>query len=73
MDPLVEYISPAEAATELRVSMGTIYSLLHDGRVPSVRVGSQWRISRRDLDMALIHGELAAVARQRQGLPGGLT
>jgi excisionase family DNA binding protein len=48
-----EYVTPAEAATELRVSLGTIYTLIHDGRVPGARVGSQWRISRRDLDTAL--------------------
>jgi excisionase family DNA binding protein len=49
-----DWLTPSEAAKELRVSMGTIYSLLSSGRVPSaIRVGNQWRLSRRALATGL--------------------
>jgi excisionase family DNA binding protein len=44
-----EYLTPQEAASELRVSLTTIYSLLRDDKLRAVRVGAQYRINRRDL------------------------
>jgi excisionase family DNA binding protein len=58
---MVELVTPAEAARELRVSLGTIYGWLHAGRVlPGIRLGGQWRISRAALD-AVAAGEVAPV------------
>jgi excisionase family DNA binding protein len=56
---MLELVTPAEAATELRVSLGTIYNWIHAGRVPSIRLGGLWRISRQSLDAAAA-GELTA-------------
>lgn len=55
---MLELVTPAEAASELRVSLGTIYNLIRSGRVPSIRLGGQWRIRRGDLDAAAA-GEFA--------------
>jgi excisionase family DNA binding protein len=43
------FLSPAEAATMLGVSRLTIYRLIHNGQLPSVRVGGQYRLPRRAL------------------------
>lgn len=56
---MVELLKPSEAATELRVSRGSIYTFLRDGRLAGVRLGGQWRISRRALDDAAA-GDFAA-------------
>jgi excisionase family DNA binding protein len=53
-------VKPAEAATELRVSVNTVYAWIHSGTIPSVRMGGLYRIRREDLN-ALTAGELAAV------------
>jgi excisionase family DNA binding protein len=45
------WLTPAEAAKELRISVNTLYSLLNNDRMAGqVRIGHQWRISRRALD-----------------------
>jgi excisionase family DNA binding protein len=56
---MLELVTPAEAARELRISLGTVYNFLRDGRVPGIRLGGQWRISRTALDAAAA-GELTA-------------
>ncbi len=38
-----------EAADFLRVPASTIYKLVHDGRIPGVKVGKQWRFLKKDL------------------------
>lgn len=47
-----DYLTPQEAATELRVSLGTIYTLIRERKVPVHRVGSQYRLNRADLHNA---------------------
>jgi excisionase family DNA binding protein len=47
-----DWLTPAEAARELRISLGTCYALIRDNRIPVIREGRQWRISRRVLDNA---------------------
>jgi excisionase family DNA binding protein len=42
-------LTPDEAAYALAVSRETVYRLLRSGRLPSVRVGSQYRIPAADL------------------------
>jgi len=51
------YVTPAQAAAELRVSVATLYGLIRDGRVPARRVGTQWRIPQAGLDAAATQGE----------------
>ena len=47
-----DFLTPQEAAREFRVSLGTVYNLIRSGKVPAQRIGSQYRISRRDLGNA---------------------
>lgn len=39
-----------EVATELRVSVATVYRLIEDGELKAKKVRGQWRITRKDLD-----------------------
>jgi excisionase family DNA binding protein len=49
-----DWLTPAEAARSLKISVGTIYELLAANRLPGpIRVGRQWRISRRALEAAV--------------------
>lgn len=47
------YLTPAEAATRLRVSLPTVYKLIRSRRIPVLHVGGQFRIAQRDLETAL--------------------
>jgi excisionase family DNA binding protein len=49
-----EYLSPREVAQVLSVSRRTIYSWISQGKMPSVKVGSQVRISRTVLETMLL-------------------
>lgn len=44
MTDLPDLLTAKEAAIYLRVSLQTIYRLLHTGKLPAFRVGSDWRI-----------------------------
>jgi excisionase family DNA binding protein len=55
---MLELVTPAEAATELRVTVNTVYNWIHAGRIPSVRLGGLWRIRREALEAAAA-GEVA--------------
>jgi|TARA_Y100000296_G_C5114094_1_gene226770 excisionase family DNA binding protein len=40
-----KFLTPEEVAENLRVHYQTVYNWLRDGKLPAVKVGSQWRIS----------------------------
>jgi excisionase family DNA binding protein len=44
------YITPAEIARHLRLSRMTVYRLLHEGEIKSVRVGRSIRVLRTVFD-----------------------
>jgi excisionase family DNA binding protein len=44
-----DLLTPQEAATELRVSIGTIYNLIAAHRLPVIQVGRQNRVDRRSV------------------------
>jgi excisionase family DNA binding protein len=49
-----DWLTPAEAARSLKISVGTIYELLAANRLPGpIRIGRQWRISRQALEAAV--------------------
>lgn len=48
-----DYITVAEIATELRVSRMTVYRLLNEGTIPSIRVGRGFRVARDKFDQYL--------------------
>lgn len=47
------YLTVAEVADELRVSKMTVYRLVNDRELPSVRIGRSVRVRRADLDAYL--------------------
>ncbi|CAB4922542.1 unannotated protein [freshwater metagenome] len=48
-----EVLDAHETAAALRVSINTTYTLLAEGKLPGVRVGRQWRVSRRAIELYL--------------------
>jgi excisionase family DNA binding protein len=48
-----ELLTTTEAASTLRISRATLYSLIRSGRLAGCRIGSQWRVRRSDLDKAV--------------------
>jgi len=40
----VEYLTIEESAKKLKVSYLTVYKLVHENKIPAIRVGRQWRI-----------------------------
>jgi excisionase family DNA binding protein len=49
----VAYLTPAEAAAELRVSIATVYRMIRDRNIPVLHVRGQFRIAQSDLETAL--------------------
>jgi excisionase family DNA binding protein len=49
-----ERLTAQEAARALKITTGTVYRLIGQGRMPGpIRLGNQWRISRRALETAV--------------------
>ena len=48
-----QLLTAAEVADQLRVSTMTIYRLIRRGELPAVRVGRNYRVRARDLDVFL--------------------
>lgn len=40
----MEYLTIEESAKKLKVSYLTVYKLVHENKIPAIRVGRQWRI-----------------------------
>jgi excisionase family DNA binding protein len=45
-----EYLTKKELMEELKMSKNTVYRLLQSGKLPAVKIGNEWRISRKALD-----------------------
>ncbi len=54
-----DFLTTEELLGYLRVNARTVYRLIHEGNLPAVRIGRQWRVRRGDLD--------AWLNRQRAG------
>lgn len=52
------FLTVEETADLLRVHKNTIYRWVREGRLPSTRIGKQWRIPRQALERLLGGGEL---------------
>ncbi len=48
-----DYLTPAEAAAILKVSVATVWRKLRSGELPATKFGRSWRIKRRTLDEML--------------------
>ena len=46
-DSSAEFLTAREVCRVLRLSKDTIYRAIHSGEIPSVRIGEQFRVSRR--------------------------
>lgn len=44
MGKIVDVISLAQAAKELRVSYLTAFRMVHRGELPAAKIGGQWRV-----------------------------
>jgi excisionase family DNA binding protein len=44
-----DLLTPAEAAAEYRVSIGTVYNLIAAHKLPVIRFGKQYRINKHSL------------------------
>lgn len=47
---MTEFLTTRQLQDILRVDRTTIYRMAEDGRIPAVKVGSQWRFSRRSIE-----------------------
>jgi excisionase family DNA binding protein len=56
-----ELLTANEAADRLRISRRLLYQLLAEGKLPGVKVGREWRVSRAALDEAVRTGLKEAV------------
>lgn len=54
MSRRAEYLSPAEVAEVLGVSVNTIKRRIYDGDLRAYRLGRQLRVKRADLDALLV-------------------
>lgn len=54
------WLTVPEVAGRLRVSRMTVYRLVHDGTIPSIRVGRGFRINPIDLDVFLREAKTTA-------------
>jgi excisionase family DNA binding protein len=62
-----ELLTVAEVADVLRVSTMTVYRLIHNGELPAVRVGRNYRVRRGDL-LRYIEGQVVAPAASESTL-----
>jgi len=57
---MTELITLAEVARYLHVHPSTIYRLVKKGKLPALKVGSDWRFNRESIDQWLAAAEKAA-------------
>jgi excisionase family DNA binding protein len=49
IDDYPDILTPYEVMEILDLGKNTVYSLLNDGKIPGVRVGQKWRITKQAL------------------------
>jgi excisionase family DNA binding protein len=54
------WLTPAQVAARLQVSLDTVLRQLRTGALPGGRIGRQWRIRPADLETYLLHGAATA-------------
>ena len=60
-------LTVAELAEYLSVSRATIYKLLKAGKIPSFRIGSDWRFKREHIEQWRLSQESGWVAEAKKG------
>lgn len=49
----MEYFTPQEIATKLKIDMSTVYRWIKDGSLKAIKIGHVWRISESELNRIL--------------------
>jgi len=44
-----ELITPEQVADILKIKLSTVYKYLNEGKIPDIRIGSLWRIDKKEL------------------------
>lgn len=57
-----------EAAEYLKMGRSTVYKLAQEGKLPTHKVGRQWRFDAKELDKWLKSGKLASREERRRWL-----
>jgi excisionase family DNA binding protein len=65
------YVSTQELADALGVTLPRVYQLLGEGRLPGVRSGARWRITREAWRLFLERQTAAALDRVTSSQPAG--
>lgn len=68
-----DIMTPEEVADYLRLTRETVYRNLRQGRIPGIKVGSQWRVSRAALESALRFPDLHKQSLSTTPRPGSAT
>jgi excisionase family DNA binding protein len=64
-DATPQFLTITETARALRVHDSTVYAMIHDGRLPAVRAGREWRINAQALaELGQEDGREARLRRQ---------
>ena len=63
------FLTTEEVLAYLQVNLRTVYRLIKAGKIPAVRVGRQWRVRKRDLDLWL-DSQTPRANGQPAGTPG---
>lgn len=62
-----EFLTIPEVAKLLRVGQKTAYTLAREGKLPAIRVGNQWRCSKKSLEQWVEAGGMAQVPKAQPG------
>jgi excisionase family DNA binding protein len=65
----LRWLTVDEAALYLRVSPGTIRTMIHNGEVKASRLGPQFRLDRQDLDQLLTRRKRVIPPYRKGGRP----
>lgn len=55
MDSIALY-DPEEVAKKLKLTRRTIYTYIHSGKMPAVKIGHEWRVREDDLNQFIEKG-----------------
>ena len=60
-----KWLTVIEAVQYLRMDRSTVYKLAQEGKLPTHKVGRQWRFDAKELDKWLKSGKLASREERR--------
>ncbi len=57
MEETTKLMSIKEAAEAKKITVGRVYQLINEGRLPAQKIGTHFVISKADCDALVIHGK----------------